>query len=218
MDNLMNQIYLITDLHIKQGNPKKVKIFINNDFFAETSCNVVADLGLSVNSSITRHTLELIQKENDLTEAKNDSLRFLSYRARSEWEVKKKLLDKEYPLYIIKKTLDWLKEKKFVDDWDFSLKWIEYQLSKKPVGKIKLRNELYKKGIDKEIIDKTIDSFFEKEDELGLAYQLIEKKYASAQLKKTKLEPKKIINLLKSRGFSNIVIEQIDDDFGTVGT
>ena len=205
----MNRIHRVTDIQIKKENPKLVEICIDNNVFLETNLSTIADLDLSVNSIITPRAIELIQKENDLTMAKRDSLRFLSYRPRSEWEIKKKLLDKEYPLYIVEEALNWLKEKEFINDRDFSLKWIKYQLSKKPFGKIKLKNELRKKGIDKEIINSVIDSFFEQKDELELAYQLITKKYNSIALKNIELNPKDIIKLLKSRGFSSSIIEQI---------
>jgi len=49
-------------------------------------------------------------------------------------------------------------------------------------------------------------------DELELAYQLVESKKNALKLKNIELEPKKIINMLKNRGFSYNVINNIYDD------
>jgi SOS response regulatory protein OraA/RecX len=106
-----------------------------------------------------------------------------------------------------------LKDQNLINDREFSLQLFKYQVNKKTSGKIKLKNELYKKRINRKIIESVIDSFFKQDnDELELAYRLVEKKSNSLQSKNIKLEPKKIINLLKSQGFSPQIIQQIYEE------
>ena len=52
----------------------------------------------------------------DLTSAKNYAFRLIKFRARSEKEVRDKLLKKEYPPEIIADTIACLKKTKQVDD------------------------------------------------------------------------------------------------------
>ncbi len=212
----MNKNRKITDIKVKNNNIRRRKIYIDNELFIETDDVIVSELDLYIGKDVTDHLIESIQQKEALTKAKNNSIRFLSYRPRSEWEIINKLKNKKYSKGIIEKTIHWLKEKKLINDQEFSLMWIKDRLTNKPMGKLKLRKELYNKGIDRNIVESTINAFFEKEeDELELAYQLVSRKKHSLRLKNIKLEPKNIINLLKNRGFSYHVINHIYDELLT---
>ncbi len=209
----MKKNYKITDIKIKKNNLNRVKLYLNSELYDEIDYSVVQNLGLHVGKVLSNQMLEIIQQNSKLSSAKNVAIRFLSYRPRSEWEIEKKLSDKEFKSEIIKNTICWLKEENLINDSDFAIQWIRYLIGKKPAGRIKLRNELYKKRIDRKIIDNAIDSFFEQhEDELSLAKQLVRKKQISFQLKNVKIEPAKIISLLKRQGFSNTVMQRIYEE------
>lgn len=198
----------ITDIQNK--NTKRRKIYLDNGLSMETHVDIVLELDLYIGKTITEDIIKLIQEKDELIKAKNDAIRFLSYRPRSQWEITKKLQNNHYQSGIINQTIQWLQEKSLINDRDFSLSWIKDRINKKPLGKIKLRSELYHKGIDKEIIEEVINDFFSKEDdELELAYHLIRQKKSSFLLKQLPFEPRKMIYLLKSRGFSNHIIERI---------
>lgn len=203
----------ITDIQVKKNNINRRKLYIDNELFIEIDDVIISELDLYIGKEVTNELIEKIQQKEALTKAKNDAIRFLSYRPRSEWEISNKLTKKKYPIFIIEETIYWLKEKKLINDRQFALMWIRDRLTNKPLGKLRIRKELYNKGIDSEVIESTVNSFFKKdEDELELAYQLIERRRNSLRLKNVQLEPQKIINLLKNRGFSYYVINHINDD------
>ena len=107
-------------------------------------------------------------------------------------------------------------KKGYINDWDFSLKWIQYQINKKPAGRIRLENELFKKGIDNNTINNILDFYFENfKDEKELAEELIEKKELSLKSKNVEPEPHNIIRLLRRQGFSNSIIQAIYDKYKT---
>ena len=210
----MKKNYQITDIEIKKSNLNIVKLYLNGKLFAEIDYSVIQELDLHVGKVVSEQVLKIIEHKSKLSSAKIEAIRFLSYRPRSEWEIEKKLYDKKYQSNIIKNTINWLKEERLIDDHDFAIQWIRYQIGKKPAGRIKLRNELYKKGIDRKIIDSAVDSFFEQDaDELELASQLVRKKQLSLQSKNMLLDPSKITSLLHRQGFSNTVIQRICEDF-----
>lgn len=210
----MKKNYQITDIEIKKNNLNIVKLYLNSKLFAEIDYSVIQELDLHIGKVVSEQVLKIIEYKSKLSSAKIEAIRFLSYRPRSEWEIEKKLYDKKYQSNIIKNTINWLKEEKLIDDHDFAIQWIRYQIGKKPAGRIKLRNELYKKGIDRQIIDSAVDSFFEQdEDELELASQLVRKKQLSLQSKNILLDPSKITSLLHRQGFSSTVIQRICEDF-----
>src|SRR3989344_6757140 len=96
----------------------------------------------------------------------NLSLRFLSYRPRSEKEIidylKKKsssVKTSEGQEKLIESIIKKLKEYKFIDDVEFAKFWIEQRtkFKHKPIRVIEY--ELKQKGINKEIIDDVLMSF-----------------------------------------------------------
>ena len=203
----------ITDIKVKKNKINRRKLYIDHELFMEIDDVIISELDLYIGKEVNNELIEKIQQKEAFTKAKNDAIRFLSYRPRSEWEISNKLKNKKYPIFIIEETIHWLKEKTFINDRQFSLMWIKDRLTNKPLGKLRIRKELYNKGIDSDIIESTVNSFFKKdEDELELAYQLIERRRNSLRLKNVQLEPQKIINLLKNRGFSYYVINHIYDD------
>ncbi len=180
----------------------------------EINEGLIKVLDLSIGKEVTDEIVDVIQQQEKLSRAKNDAIRFLAVRPRSEYEIRNQLKRKEYHHSIIERTIDWLKDKNLVNDQEFSAMWVKDRIKNKESGVIKLRQELHNKGIDSEIIEHTIRSFFKsEEDELSVAYRLIQNKKNSLLAKNIELESRKVVNLLKSRGFSYYTIHQIYREF-----
>lgn len=210
----MSKNQKITDLIISNKDIKKISVYLDDHFFLEIDQNLVNEFDLYVGKILDDSLVDFIKKRESLNMAKKDALRYLSYRARTEKEMIQKLQEKKYLFDIIDETIQWLKEKDFIDDHKFCLIWIQDRIKQKPIGKLRIRKELYNKGIDHELIEKVLNSFFKKDDdELDLAYQVIKIKKGALQSKNIEIDPQKIINLLKYRGFSNEVIHHIVSDW-----
>jgi len=109
----------------------------------------------------------------------NIALRFLSYRPRSEKEVRDRLKIKiqkskvKIDELIIEKIVVKLKEKKFINDEEFAKGWVENRLRFKPRSARLIKLELKQKGINPDAINNlqlTIDS------DLESAKKLVEKR------------------------------------------
>ena len=137
------------------------------------------------------------------------SLRFLSYRPRSEKEVldylKKKKIDEPSIILIINK----LKSHNFLNDLDFSKFWIEKRLKIKPKAYRIIVLELKQKGISQEIIEKASELFDSKNEmDIKSAIELIERRARIYQnLPKDKAK-EKLMNYLARRGFSYDTIKK----------
>ncbi len=94
----------------------------------------------------------------------NRTLRFLSYRPRSEKEIKDYLELKTKNLKLktkgemINSIIDRLKEHKFINDNDFAKWWIDQRTRVKPRAWKIIQYELKQKGIDEEIIKSQISN------------------------------------------------------------
>lgn len=88
----------------------------------------------------------------------NIALKFLSYRPRSEKELRKKLEKKKTPPDIIEKVITFLKEQKFLSDEEFAKWWIRQRTEFNPKSLRIIKLELRQKGVDQETIEKIISN------------------------------------------------------------
>jgi len=149
-----------------------------------------------------------LQRYLDLT------YRYLSFRNRSEKEIRDYLNGKNVPSEIIETIVGKLYEHKFLDDEKFARSWILFRARLKPKGRYALEIELKQKGISKEIIEKAFaETDEELPDEVTQATQLI-----ASRLKRLEGESKQVIYqkvgaFLGRRGYSWEVARKAIDSY-----
>ncbi len=145
----------------------------------------------------------------------NLTLRFLSYRPRSEKEIsdylaKKALRSQGLTEEIIAKVIEKLKEYKFIDDTAFAKFWVEQRtkFKRKPIRVIEY--ELKQKGIEENLIEEILSTLDDKDLDLGNAKKLAEKKldfYRGLDVRKRR---EKVMNYLLRKGFSYDTVKKIE--------
>jgi regulatory protein len=138
-------------------------------------------------------------------EARAYAFLLLKFRLRSESELKFRLVRKGFSESLACATVDFLKEKKFIDDDLFARNWAVSRL-KRPFGLVRIRRELAQKGVPEAVVRGALDQVKEGYREDKVVAQLAEKKFA--QLKG--VEPLKararVYGYLMRRGFSPEVV------------
>jgi len=140
--------------------------------------------------------------------AKTHALSFLSYRDRSNWELAQYLKKKEYPNLVIQQTLNYLVELNYINDERFALQWGQFKINKKIIGRNRLYLELLDKGIEKAIIEKTLNVIYEDNPEKDLAEQCARKKWVSLKGIEKERKKQRLVQFMKRRGFSSGIIYQ----------
>ena len=163
---------------------------------------------------------------DDFEKFYNIALRFLSYRPRSEKEVRDHLKlkashfakasrDKQNSK-LIDQVIQKLKEYRFIDDVGFAKKWIEERMQFKPRSLRLITLELKRKGISEEIIESIIhDSQFMIQNDLEQAKRLVEKRMnrSFGKLGMTpEKEYQKLVRFLASKGFDWDTIKKAIDE------
>ena len=133
------------------------------------------------------------------------SVKFCSYRERSEKEVIEKLSDKEFSKEIITSTLRKMKDLNFVNNLRFAKSFSRGKNRGNRWGKIKIRYELVGKGLNDEEITIGLDSIDSK------MYKESLKKNIEIFRKKNKNDNKnKLIGHLARKGFEmNLILNYI---------
>lgn len=121
------------------------------------------------------------------------ALNYLSFRPRSETEVRSKLLSKTNNLALIDQIIKELKQNRFIDDKSLAESFATRLLKEKSKGPIFIRHKLQRLGIDADLINQTVLEIVTKDDQKQAIRKIIDKHFKNKN---------QIIRLLGSRGFS----------------
>ena len=144
---------------------------------------------------------------SELERAKGYCLRLLSYRLRSEQELRRALERRGVSPAVRQSCLQRLQELGLVNDQEFARAWVESRLSGSIVGRNRLLAGLSRLGVDKEIASEAVAALAPDAAQAEHAREL-----ASRRLGTGLLDQKakgRLARLLVGRGFSPAVAYQV---------
>jgi len=144
----------VTALVAQKKNPDRVNVYLDGQFaFGLAAIEAVR---LRRGQVLTDSDVKRLQAADDVEQAREKALRFLSNRPRSEWEVRQNLRKAGYGDETIDRVLERLRGVGLVDDAAFVRYWIDNRTQFKPKGEAALRQELRRKGVDRDVIDTVV--------------------------------------------------------------
>lgn len=186
---------------------RNVFVEISNNEILKVPYDFFVNNYLSKNQKLTKAQYQKYKKEVELYKIKQNAFRFLSGRNHSRFELKQKLIKKKYSSDLIDIVLDEFTNKNYLNDEIFANQFFINQV-KRNRGLIRVKAELYKKGVDREIIEKIARENSNTEDFLHSAELLANKKIKSLEhksLEKNKLK-QKVYQFLAGRGYTPDII------------
>lgn len=186
----------ITAINVQKRNPQRVNIYLDGEFAFGLSRIVAA--WLSVGQELDEEKIASLQLEDAQEVAYQMALNLLSYRSRTEAEVRTHLVKKGIDEGIIQSVLERLRRSGLLNDQRFAQDWVENRSEYRPRGRRALVYELRQKGVSDEAIQAAVEEL----DEEKLAYQAAQKK--ARQLKPMDWQEfkQKMYAFLSRRGFS----------------
>lgn len=128
-------------------------------------------------------------------------LYLIEFKDRTEKELRDKFNEKGYNKNSIEDEIEFLKSYGYIDDKRYAEHFTHDAINIKKWGKIRIRTELVRKGVDRETVDNTIeDAFFELEDDILLTQ--MQTRFKNSDLSNIK-ERTRIFNFFMRRGFSS---------------
>ena len=144
----------------------------------------------------------------------NAALRYLSYRPRSEKEIKLRLTTRGFDDLSIESVLLSLREQLIVDDYAFACFWRHNRETFSPRSRALLQRELKEKGIAPHIIDEALEGF----DDESSAYMAAQKKMKAFASLDHRSFHNKLGSFLRRRGFgytiTNHTVSQLWQEMG----
>jgi len=160
---------------------------------------------LRVGQELDEKKIEQLQAEDAKERALQQALLFLSYRARSETEIRKNLQKHEIPEVVIEETLQRLRREGFANDEQFARVWVENRSTFRPRSRRMMAMELRQKGIEDEAMQPALQDI----DDEALAYQAAQKRAPRFERLEWNEFRKKLSGFLARRGFSYSVISPV---------
>jgi regulatory protein len=193
----------ITALVAQRRNPNRVNIYLDGEY-AFSLARIVA-AWLRVGQEWDEEKIKQLQAEDAHERAVQQALLFLSYRSRSESEIRQNLRKHEIPEDVIDQTLQRLRQDGLANDDQFAQAWVENRSAFRPRSRRMMAMELRQKGLT----DDAVSSALEDVDDEVLAYEAAQKR--APRLKDLEWVDfrKKLSEFLARRGFSYSVIAPV---------
>ena len=134
----------------KQRREGRVNLYLDGRFALALTLDALAAAGLRVGDEIDDDVLRSLRRNAAGTDTVAAAMRLLSYRPRSETELRQRLARRGAPADLVDGAISRLRELGLVDDAAFARAWVEGRSRLSPRSRRLLRRELQAKGIDGE--------------------------------------------------------------------
>lgn len=182
-----------------QRDPNRLSIYLDGRFTLGLNAGIVEELGLRVGQALSAAEVTAIREREELNKAVDKALAFLTSRPRSIREVRDRLKEKEIPPDTIDAVIARLEGWGYIGDEGFARYWIENRGANQPRGKRLLRQELWRKGVERETVDQVLDEL--DVDEAGGALALARKRFKQLSGYDEQTQRRRLAAFLQRRGY-----------------
>ena len=194
----------ITALKANKRNGKRVNLFLDGRFAFSVDTEVAVREGLKPGQELSDDQIRELTEDISLVRILNIAYRFLSYRPRSEAEMKERLHRRAIEDSKIEIIINKLKEQHLLDDTAFAQFWKENREAFRPRSQRLTRLELKKKGVADDIIKEVTDE----SDDAQNAYAAALSKAQRLPKQDYEVFRRRLGDYLKRRGFGYMIISQ----------
>ncbi len=198
-----NQSMRITK--VKKGK-KRYNIYINNEFSLAVGEETLLKMDIYEGKGVEEGELEKIREFEENVRAKDYALNLLSYRPRTRRELLRRLKKKKFAPDVAEESVSRLERSGLVNDYDFTIYFLETFKDRR--GIYRLKNDLFRLGVDGDTIDRALADV--SIDERETARKLIDRWLRTHRTRDEKTR-RRLVNYLAQRGISWSTISDLHD-------
>ena len=192
----------ITAIRAGKGRRKRVNIFLDGKFAFSLEAEVAIKEDLKVGQELSASQIGALARSDQFHRSLNAAVHYLSYRPRSEFELRQKLHQHGFDGDSVEAVIVKLKEQGLVDDMAFAQFWKDNRESFSPRSQRLTRLELGRKGVADDIIAQVVDAV----DDESSAYRAALSKARSLPLSDYQSFRRRLGGYLRRRGFGYGVV------------
>ena len=193
----------ITALTPQVKNKERVNVYLNDKFAFGLAAIIAARL--KVGQALSDEEIARLRALDEVEEAYNKTLNYLSYRPRSRAELERYLRDKRVSDNARAQVLERLARAQLVNDAEFAQYWVENREHFAPRSKRALRAELRQKGLS----DEDAQTALSEVDEEHSAYEAGRKRAARMNALDRETFYRRLSGFLQRRGFGYDVVKSV---------
>ncbi len=197
----------VTAIEPQKRSSMRVNIYLDGEFAFGLALSVAEQV--RIGQHLSDEMIATLRAQDEAERAREKSLDYLSYRPRSEAEMRRYLSGKDFSEDVIDRVLDRLLDVGLVDDADFARYWVDNRTRFKPRGQRALRYELRQKGVDSTAIEAALEDF----DERAAAYRVAESQGRRISHLPPDAFQKRLTQRMARRGFPYPLIREILDAY-----
>lgn len=196
----------ITALRFQKRNKDRVNVYIDDRFAFGLAAIKAAHL--KVGQALSDDDIAQLKRQDDVERAYERALNFLSYRPRSEAEVRRNLGKKDLDEPVVEAVIERLTRAELLNDREFARYWVQNRIEFNPRGLRALRQELWQKGVPETVIAETLAEL----DEEAAAQRVAEVGARKLAHHEPQAFRRKLVAYMARRGFSYPVIQPLVDE------
>ena len=204
----------VTALRAGRGR-QRVNVFLDSKFAFSLEAEVAVKEGLQVGQELSGSQIKALARSDHFYRCLNAAVHYLSYRPRSESEIRERLQRRGFDGDSIEAVVAKLKEQGLVNDMAFAQFWKGNRESFSPRSQRLTKLELRRKGVATNIIDQVVDEV----DDADNAYRAALSKARGLPLSDYQGFRRRLGDYLKRRGFGyeviNHTVERIWQEWGS---
>ena len=186
---------MITLTDLKQTGPERFLARFDNGEELRTTLAVVTELSLYSGRTLTEDELSAVRDASARSRCRQRALRIIGARAMSVKELIDRLKEKGESPENAEDAAQWLLDMRLLDDAQYAAMCVRHYAAK-GYGPGKIRNELYRRGIARELWDEALEELPEQDDRIDA---LLRRKLKSDTPDRAEL--RKAADYLYRRGF-----------------
>ncbi|NLO94039.1 MAG: regulatory protein RecX [Clostridiaceae bacterium] len=190
----------------KNNRDKMVRIYIDDIYSFTIPEEDYIRNNLYEKVEINQQELEEIRNKVLVHAARERGVRFLTFKDRSVHELLKKLVDAGFDEDVAQKATEELKTIGYLDDNRYAMRYLTERIRTKALSKRSLEYELKNKGINQEIIRKSLSEF--EIDDYEVALREAKRKFGKYNIHDKKVE-QRVYRFLLHRGFSYEIVNKV---------
>ena len=199
----------ITAIRSGRGRRERVNVYLDDKFGLSLETELAIKERLRVGQELLANQIEALAKSDRFYRCLNAAIHYLSYRLRSEFEIRERLQRRGFDSDSTEAVITKLKEQGLVDDTAFAQFWKDNRGSFSPRSQWLIKSELKHKGVAGDIIDQVVSTI----DDDSSAYRAAVAKVHRLPRSDYQSFRRRLGEYLKRRGFGyrviNHVVEQV---------
>lgn len=186
----------ITGIVVQARNQHRANVYIDGAYAFALSLEVATQASLKPGVTLSDQQIAELTASDEWQKNYDAALNFLSFRPRSETEVRRYLAKRKLGSDLSERVIVRLKQSGLLDDAAFARFWVENRETFSPRSSRALRSELRSKGIDDDTIAASVVG-----DDSEAAYRAGSKKARSLRTADFDTFRRKLLPFLQRRGF-----------------